>query len=64
MANNPFAGTTPASYTPGILAHFQGGMTGQDDGSWQDYQRTQGDYAPGSMETVTDKIEQGSDEQA
>jgi hypothetical protein len=55
---------TPAAYTPGANLHFQGGMTGQDDGSWQDYQREQGTYQPGTFESMNDKIEQGSDDES
>jgi len=62
-ASNPMAGTTPASYTPGLTQHFFGGLTGQDDGTYEDYQREQGTYQPGTLESMTDKITQGSDEQ-
>lgn len=63
MANNPFAGVAPAAYTPGLNAHFQGGMTRQDDGSFEEYQRIQGNYTPGSMRSMTDQLDEGSDDQ-
>jgi hypothetical protein len=44
--------------------HFAGGVSGQSDGSWEQAQREAGSYQPGSMEHMTDQIEQGSDEQA
>jgi hypothetical protein len=54
----------PAAYTPSANFHFQGGMTGQDDGSYEQFQREQGAYQSGTFESMTDKITQGSDEQA
>lgn len=33
----------------------------QDDGSWERYERDAGGYVPGSMESMTDQISQGSD---
>lgn len=51
-------------YGSNTNAHFQGGVTGQDDGSWQQMQRDQGSYEAGTFESMTDKITQGSDERA
>jgi len=32
---HPMAGTTRRATHPVLTQHFVGGMTGQDDGSWQ-----------------------------
>lgn len=42
-----------------VLSTTVGGS--QDDGTWERYQRDAGGYAPGSVESMTDQISQGSD---
>lgn len=37
---------------------------GSQDGSWERYERDAGGYAPGSMESMTDQLDQGSDNTA
>jgi hypothetical protein len=49
-------------YGSNTNAHFVGGVTGQDDGSFEAYQREQGGYQPGSFEQMQDQITQGSDD--
>jgi hypothetical protein len=43
----------------GVLKTALGGS--QDDSSWELMQRAQGGYQPGSMTTMQDQINQGSD---
>lgn len=58
----PFGGVKAASYTPGLNAHFQGGLTGTPDGSWEEFEREQGNYGPGSFEEMRDELTEGSDD--
>lgn len=44
--------------------NFQGGMTGQGDGSYEHFQREQGAYQPGTFESMTDEITQGPDDES
>lgn len=50
-----WAERTPQGVTPVA-------STGQDDSSFEQMERTQGSYQPGSMETLQDRIGQGSDD--
>lgn len=43
----------------GVLNTALGGSA-QDDGSWEQYQREQGGYQPGSMTAMQDQIQQGN----
>jgi hypothetical protein len=61
-AANPMGGTTSAAYTRGANAHFAAGVTQPDDGNYEQLQRLSGGYQPGQFETMTDQIEQGSDD--
>jgi hypothetical protein len=61
VANNPFAGVAPASYTPGATGHF---TTGQNDGAFQDYERDEGGYTPGQYPELEDQLSQGADDNA
>ena len=45
----------------GVLGTAMSG--GQDDGSWERFQRTSGGYQPGQMENFQDQLDQGSDNQ-
>lgn len=38
--------------------------TGQDDGAYEDYQRDQGSYTPGTYPRLEDQLGQGSDDNA
>jgi hypothetical protein len=61
---SPFAGTSSASYTPGVNLHFQAGMTAPDDGTYEDLQRESGGYQPGQYPKLEDQITQGSDDES
>jgi hypothetical protein len=47
--------------TPHGVLNTALGASSQDDSSWQQLQREQGGYQPGSMTTMQDQLDQGSD---
>lgn len=47
--------------TPHGVLNLAMGASSQDDSSWERFQREQGGYRPGSMSTVQDQLDQGSD---